>query len=1672
MVFANFLKDFFIFLHLFEKFVVILHRKIEMSMKRFFFFGVIALVVATGRVSAAEELDIHSLHRLSNTMEHSEFVKMAIRHDALTRSITVQEWYAELGVVSDDTLNMLLLPTLYDLIAKDYYERRLPQRDSIYQAWTAFHAQDENILPRLYLHLKARSYIPTDTLYALYEAEKNRWESGYILSRIHEYDRPYFYGLLKEYLETYPTSPFVPNIRYAQQRCEQLAVYYSYESRLSTTDSVVIDYSNSNAHEIVFELYRLPKRLPKKGKLGAALEKVDSVRVTTDKEWIFVEQEKQCRMAPLPFGRYLVYARLPEDSLQRPASALKDDEIEQNAFFVSDLRVFGLNENVFNKTRPWYVVMDVHTGQPIYRAKVKQARIAHRTNRNGETKFRKDGYYYRHLFMQYKDDRYHEPFLYGGLYPAEEKSGQLKLLPNATIFRPGDTLRLAIVGNGRVRYQSTLITNASLWVRVSNYSGYSLDTMLTLDEDGTANFSLPFTGDMKRGAYNLTVLRNDWKIGKIAASGYCSVTLEDYRLPTFSVAIDDSCRVMQRDRLQPITGKAMRTNGLPLSGAEVLTTIRMWDKGYQVSYLDTTLTDQAGVFRVQLSDRAAERAQKCDMLFITSTVTAPDGETRYAHIYTMLHSDQPTDQPDPVRIAGVPQDSLLWVPADSMLINGREVTMRLGVPRACWVYCVVSSRECLLSHTWRQLEAGMHSYSFTLPDAPDDYLDVRFVTTGPKGQHVDCHRHLPGVSPTELHIVPVTMRDYLTPDASETWTFRLTDAKGQAVQGRMVLAMTDKALEELQSSVWTNRALVRWTVPYTSISEPLYGSHSEQAGSHVPAMKNGFRFFPPLLYAPYRVDSTKLLVVQGKIVDTNGEPVIGASITVQGTKTGTISDYEGEFFLAVQPGAMLECSFVGMHTVVLPASSNLYIVMEEDEEALNEVVVTGYGVAGVQVRGVGSLRAKANTVYEVETLGIAEEEEEDVSYLVVAQDGNSATDSKPVAESDMSLPLRDGDTRLALYLPTLQTDEQGEVHVHFVTPPDNTEWMIQAFAWSRNASADYYSRTLMARRTLMLRLQLPRFLRHGDVISLPCVVSNTADTVRQTTVRVVIRDAQTDSVLLSHTEAVLVPASGSHTLFVPYTASCKADIVVTATVEDAQGTTDGEKRLLSILPLDEPVRECVPFYMRAQDSVVTLQLPKAAESENRQVELLLCTNPLAYIAAQLPTEVDSSAVTVTQLAHNLYALSLRNKLAQEFPSFIEPVDCSFLVTELKKYQRNNGAFSWLKDYRSGASYYLTLRVLTLLGELQEAGALDSRLNYTQRQAVRYIDREMQNREKEYRKTHHDSLPDYTAYAQYAYVRVLCPEAQDEDTRRIVSSILDALYAHLDSKELTSWPLLALTFERAGQHERALAMINGLRRYATMDAAHGMYWNNLPDRWWWYRQADVQASFLLAFSTIDPQPNELDALRQWLILNNRTTEWGQSSLNAYVTYVLMHSVPVGTPAEAPVQTIALPDSTVSYTLRRETDGPMWGALMSSYIAPANQLRPFATKAIGITRAYERADEAAKPDAPLTKGDRIRVTLTITTDREMDQVIVTDRRPALLEPVGASSYAWQEGAFYYREIRNTEERLYIEHLRRGTTVLTYECYVTATGITLAGLAHISSELAPEFTAHTAAETLQAE
>ena len=86
--------------------------------------------------------------------------------------------------------------------------------------------------------------------------------------------------------------------------------------------------------------------------------------------------------------------------------------------------------------------------------------------------------------------------------------------------------------------------------------------------------------------------------------------------------------------------------------------------------------------------------------------------------------------------------------------------------------------------------------------------------------------------------------------------------------------------------------------------------------------------------------------IQGTVVDTTGEPLIGVSVVVEGQKTGASTDIDGRFTINATPGQVLEVSYIGYVTEKVKVQKNKTeydIVLHEDTEVLDEVVVVGYG---------------------------------------------------------------------------------------------------------------------------------------------------------------------------------------------------------------------------------------------------------------------------------------------------------------------------------------------------------------------------------------------------------------------------------------------------------------------------------------------------------------------------------------------------------------------------------------------------------------------------------------------------------------------------------------------------------------------------------------------------------
>lgn len=86
--------------------------------------------------------------------------------------------------------------------------------------------------------------------------------------------------------------------------------------------------------------------------------------------------------------------------------------------------------------------------------------------------------------------------------------------------------------------------------------------------------------------------------------------------------------------------------------------------------------------------------------------------------------------------------------------------------------------------------------------------------------------------------------------------------------------------------------------------------------------------------------------IKGKVIDENGEPLIGVNVTVDGSSTGTITDFDGKFAIKAADNSKLKVSYIGYTTQMITVSKKDFypITMKQDAEVLDEVVVTALGI--------------------------------------------------------------------------------------------------------------------------------------------------------------------------------------------------------------------------------------------------------------------------------------------------------------------------------------------------------------------------------------------------------------------------------------------------------------------------------------------------------------------------------------------------------------------------------------------------------------------------------------------------------------------------------------------------------------------------------------------------------
>lgn len=711
------------------------------------------------------------------------------------------------------------------------------------------------------------------------------------------------------------------------------------------------------------------------------------------------------------------------------------------------------------------------------------------------------------------------------------------------------------------------------------------------------------------------------------------------------------------------------------------------------------------------------------------------------------------------------------------------------------------------------------------------------------------------------------------------------------------------------------------------------------------------------------------------------------------------------------------------------------------------------------------------------------------------------------------LKAREQGVKTALWMPMLATDDQGRVTVEFTAPENNSTWIVQAIAYNKELITGNYINELMTSRPLMVKPVASRFLRHGDEVILKCQVQNADDTTTTVSAVVELFDITNDKVLKSTTQELTLSPQETRNVEIQWTVPNDLAMVGLRVKAATERWGDGEQLIIPVLEATSPVIESQSFFLAPGESKeISISPPAGAK-----VTLETCENPLWQVVMALPTIYSDNDKVATCVAHSLYAQSVAQDLAgcepaiasairnwkgdstmvsmlQQSPDLkigdlkaspfvgaaqreslrmrlladlLDPAKMEAehkrLIKALSDLQQPDGGWAWFNYPGCTSSLSTTINVLQLLGEqiAITTNESDTTLNSMIERAVNYCDNVIESDFKQGKSV------DYLAYA---YVRSFFPQMPMSKTLKAINDrSLKAVEQRWQDYSLTNRAYAAIVLDRTGNKVEALKIVKSLREYAMTDP-QGMHWDNLQEGWnTLYDKVTLTARVQEALM-IDRRDEEQKLIAKWMLLMKQSNDWGSSSLAAQAVYSIL-----GCASDWATDSIGYSVRSVEpgeiVTLRAKNH-PQWGAIYSAYSAPMENMREAKTDDLSVTKRMMRYNKDGKLEkfTILNVGDKVQVRITLDAAKDLDYVTVSDERAACFEPTDKmSGYKYNEGTFFYNEVKDSKTNIFINSLRQGVHTVTYDVRVTNTGTFAAGVAQAQCQYAPQVVAHTGASTI---
>ena len=972
--------------------------------------------------------------------------------------------------------------------------------------------------------------------------------------------------------------------------------------------------------------------------------------------------------------------------------------------------------------------------------------------------------------------------------------------------------------------------------------------------------------------------------------------------------------------------------------------------------------------------------------------------------------------------------------------DGKPVYIQVGSSEngAHIVYSIIAGNKLLEKGAW-ELGDSIVTLPFTYKEeyASGIVLNYSFVKQG------KCYTRMMSIArplpEKKLNIAWKTFRNRLTPGQKEEWTLKITTPDGQPAKAQLMSVLYDKSLDQIAPHSW-NFSL--------GFYQSLPNCYWEDNLTFPSFCLNGA--YPTKYYDEKQLDVDQF---DGKYFSYYAYMQAVELSKLERSSGGTVESVRiKKDELVKEEGRVMKTRSSDMILVAAPPPS-------------------------------------ANKVFDAV---------EEMPQFA----GGSGSDAGQFLDK---VQVRENMNETAFFYPALESDNNGNVAIRFTLPESVTTWKFMGLAHDKEMRNGLLVDEAVAQKTVMVQPNMPRFLREGDKATIVVKLFNTSDKKVSGNARMQILDPENNKVVWQKTQNYSIDAEGSATISFDVQ-GLKEGVYINKVVAAGNGYSDGEQHYLPVLSNRELVVNTLPItlHQKGEQSFDLSKLflnkegKQAKGAEEAKVTIEYTNNPSWLMVKALPAISNPDEEDVISLMSAIYAntitthiqktLSLDNHSQKTLSQ--ESIRLQNQVEKLKKLQNPNGSFSWWKGMKG--SRYMTTSVaemmvrLNALAGVQKSTAkmLTSAIDYLSLQTAQEV-REMKKQEEKKQKV----SPSEQAL-HYLYILSMDGRKMKQNLEQDKAYLLEKMSKmtgdfSIYGKARAAVVLAKNSKQNAAYREKAGEYLQSVNEYAVYREEMGRYYDTRKALYSWRNyKIPTQVSVIEAMQMLKPNDKQtIEELQRWLLMSKRTQVWDTPVNTVDAVYAFMKGNESNWSRKAENAVLKLDgkllpmpqdSTTLGYvktektgkasklSIDKKSDYTSWGAVYAEFKQPISEIGSMES-GIKVRRVIVPAESEGKGKAQAKVGEKVKVTLIITADRDYDFVQITDKRAACLEPVNQKSgYQWGIGC--YVSPRDHATNFYFDRLSKGKHIVEMEYYVDRKGDYQSGTCTAECTYSPEFGGRT--------